>query len=413
MNRALSNYHGMLEGIEVLTKNFDDTKLITYLATNNAIENKLGLKEQSAEFTGNYAEDVKDTTKIPIGELLEYNLKDCCATEYVYTKHWQTLVNEHQKLCYDDIMKPSVKSILAMELHGMAINPIRVQEAKKELSDIVNSCLDFFKNNQHIQEVHYQLLKEKADKKTEAAKQKVYTIDDSVVRKDLEEFNPGSGKQIQYLLYDYFGLPVIELTDTKLPATGGKVLKKLINHTSNEDIVVIIEYLCDYSDANKILSTFIPPFENAQQIGDGSWRLYGNINLGGTKSLRPSSTAPNLLNLPSGSKFGKLIKKCFEPIHDWLFVGSDMDSLESKINALLTRDPNQMKVYEDLYDGHCIRAYYYFKEQMPKISLANVDDKCFVANVGGTDIRFKTGDTITYKNIKYSAEDFYEKITDT
>ena len=57
---------GMLYGLEVMLKNFDCTKIITYLATNSCAGNKLGLKEQAQEFAGDYAqEDIKDIRKIP------------------------------------------------------------------------------------------------------------------------------------------------------------------------------------------------------------------------------------------------------------------------------------------------------------------------------------------------------------
>ena len=36
---------------------------------------------------------------------------------------------------------------------------------------------------------------------------------------------------------------------------------------------------------------------------------------------------------------------------------------------LITKDPNKLKVYIDLYDGHCLRAYYYFGDQMVNINL--------------------------------------------
>ena len=52
--KNLSDYPGMQKGINVMTKNFQDVKIIAYLATNNAVENKLSLKEQSAEYMGNY-----------------------------------------------------------------------------------------------------------------------------------------------------------------------------------------------------------------------------------------------------------------------------------------------------------------------------------------------------------------------
>jgi DNA polymerase-1 len=51
----------------------------------------------------------------------------------------------------------------------------------------------------------------------------------------------------------------------------------------------------------------------------------------------------------------------------WLFCGADFASLEDRISALQTKDKNKLKVYTDGYDGHCLRAYGYFSENMPDI----------------------------------------------
>lgn len=37
------------------------------------------------------------------------------------------------------------------------------------------------------------------------------------------------------------------------------------------------------------------------------------------------------------------------------------------ISALTTKDENKLKVYTDGFDGHCLRAFAYFKDQMPDI----------------------------------------------
>jgi DNA polymerase-1 len=50
-------------------------------------------------------------------------------------------------------------------------------------------------------------------------------------------------------------------------------------------------------------------------------------------------------------------------------MGADFASLEDRISALTTKDPNKLKVYTDGYDGHCLRAYAYFKDEMPDIVL--------------------------------------------
>lgn len=101
--------------------------------------------------------------------------------------------------------------------------------------------------------------------------------------------------------------------------------------------------------------------------------MHGNFNLGGTVSGRMSSNRPNLQNLPStGTTFAKAFKDCFRAPKGWLLVGADFDSLEDKIAALTTKDPNKLKVYTDGYDGHCLRAYSYFKSQMPDIDPTSV-----------------------------------------
>lgn len=41
-------------------------------------------------------------------------------------------------------------------------------------------------------------------------------------------------------------------------------------------------------------------------------------------------------------------------------MGSDYSSLEDRINALLTKDRNKLKVYTDGFDGHMLRAVSYF-----------------------------------------------------
>ena len=70
---------------------------------------------------------------------------------------------------------------------------------------------------------------------------------------------------------------------------------------------------------------------------------------------------------PSGSTYAKLIKNCFRPPKGWIFCGADYNSLEDYVSALTTKDPNKIKVYEDGYCGHCLRAYYYFNKEFPDL----------------------------------------------
>ena len=73
--------------------------------------------------------------------------------------------------------------------------------------------------------------------------------------------------------------------------------------------------------------------------------------------------------------FGKLIKSCFgfQDHVRKIFAGLDFASLEDRISALTTKDHNKIKVYVDGFDGHCLRAYAYFGDQMPDIDPNSVE----------------------------------------
>ena len=87
-------------------------------------------------------------------------------------------------------------------------------------------------------------------------------------------------------------------------------------------------------------------------------------------------------NRPQLSILLKQIKECTSPElfkkvystlsfkNDWVLCSADYASLEDRIIALLTQDPAKMQIYTDGYDGHSLRAYGYYGDQMPLISEA-------------------------------------------
>lgn len=360
---------GLLEGMDVMLRDWDCTKLITYLAQNSCAGNKLSLKDQAQEFAGNYAqEDIKDISRIPLPELLEYNLIDACSTWYVYDKNHPTMVRDDQLDIYETIFKPAILDIVQMQLTGLPINMETVKEVRATLEEDRDDSLDRMRSSPIVEEYVQFLNRKWVHKRNSELKIKRVTIDDAD-----EEFNPNSNPQLQEMLYDILKLPVIETTDSGAPAADGKTLKNLKNHTDEQEILDLLDALIDFKAVDKILSAFIPAFEKAVQGPDGWHYMFGNFNLGGTLSGRLSSSDPNLQNIPSSSRYAKLIKRCVEAPSGWVFVGLDFDSLEDKISALTTKDPNKLKVYIDGYDGHSLRAYAYFKEQMPDIDPSTVE----------------------------------------
>lgn len=275
------------------------------------------------------------------------------------------MVADDQEYLYLTMMLPSLKTILQMELIGMPMDTEMIAKAKAELEAKEAAFLAVFKTSPTIQEYNLVLRQQAMEKANAKLKKKQHPLSafDHVV------LNPNSGPQLQGLLYEHMRLPEIDYTDTGLPATGVDTLVKLTHRTSNPEYLEILDALIGLAKVSKILSAFIPNFEAAVRKGDGIQWLHGSFNIGGTVSGRLSSSDPNLQQIPSGSEYGKLIKSCFKAPKGWIFAGADFNSLEDYISALTTKDPNKLNVYLKGFDGHCLRAAYYFREDLPHIDL--------------------------------------------
>ena len=364
------DYKSCLEGLDIMTNNLDCTKVLSYLAVNSCAGNTLGLKYQSQEFTGNYAQDdIKDIRKIALPDLLRYNGVDCMATNYTFDKHMPTVIADQQLELYNGLMKDSLRLIINVELVGLPMCPRKVVETKEKLEKLQEQYLLTIQNDPIVSKLNH-LLQVSA---MEAANAKLKTKQHPLEKFSDTVFNPGSNLQLQRLLYELLDLPILARTPTKAPATGGKIIKQLLDHEKAAPYKVLLQALIDYSAVTKIIQAFMPAFENGILKADGMRYLHGVFNLGGTVSGRLSSSDPNMQNLPAGSAYGKLIKELFMGPPGWIFAGADFNSLEDYISALTTRDPNKLKVYIDGYDGHCLRAYAYFQDQMPDIDPTSVD----------------------------------------
>ncbi len=366
----LLDTEGLLTGLEVMTTSYHDTKILAYLALNSTAGNELALKQLAHEFAGNWAnDDIKNIRKIPLQDLLEYNLIDGLSTNYVYDKYYPIMVADDQEGLYYDLMLPSQATIIQTELTGMALDPVRVQEVRRELEAIVAAQEVVLDSEPVIQQLNTRLRTEAMVKANAKLKTKQHPLSKFADKDDNSYigFNPNSGPQKIKLVYEEMGFPILYRTKGKQPSTKGKHLEILLNHTTNPAYIAVLEALILHTTSNKILTSFIPAFEQAIDKGDGVVWLHGSFNLGGTKSGRLSSSDPNLQNIPAGSIYGKLIKSCFVAPAGWIFGGADFNSLEDYISALTTRDPNKLKVYTDGYDGHSVRAFKYFPDDLPGI----------------------------------------------
>ena len=371
MESRFDNYEGMISGIETMTRFMQDTKLIYYLCTNNTAKNELSLKDAAFEFAGNYGIDITDISVHDPMKLKEYNLIDGLSTMYLYEKWYPVLAQEQQNRPYYSVFLPSVRVIIQMELVGMPLDMDQVRKVNAELEAIRESIRVSLFGIPSVSGFQDILRFEEFTEKNAEWKKK----SEPLSYFDYVTFNPNSNKQLQRLIYEYLGYEVIDKTDTGLPATGNDTLKKLIHLAKTEDHKLLFTKLIELADVSIILDNFLNAFLNKSiQHEDGWWWIHGSFNLGGTVSGRLSSSEPNLQNIPStGSPYAKLIKSCFKAPKGFVFSGADFASLEDRISALTTKDPNKIKVYVDGYDGHCLRAYYYYSDKMPDIDPTSVE----------------------------------------
>ena len=340
-------------------ENVEDSMLYVYIAKNSTTEAKLDLKSNSLEFAGNYGVDVKNADALPVNELLEYNLKDCLATWHVYDKYKDIVLKEGLIEPYRDVFQPSLKVLLKTMLTGLPLDTDKVLEVEKELQNKHDGHFKTLKKYDEIENFNHMFRASTMVETNSNLKRKCKPFSDFMHLK----FNPKSNNNIRDLFYNQLGYEAIDFTDTKQPATGAKTLIKLVNVAKQDSHKEILEHLIGIGQTSKILGTFIKAFKKYNIDG----YLHGNLKLGGTQSGRLSSSNPNLQNLPSNSTYGKAIKSCFVAPEGWLWAGADFSSLEDRINAILTGDPNKIKVYTDGYDGHSLRAFSYFKDEMPDI----------------------------------------------
>lgn len=288
--KDLNDYKGMYEGIKVFSK-MDDTMIMAYACINSTDRLGKGLKELSKEFTGNYAEDVKDIKLLSKENLLKYNLMDTCGTMYLYDKYTKMILEEEQREVYDTILKPSFAFLLEMMMTGLPIDYKRTLEAQEELSGIQEKALEVILNSEYVKRAESVLKRLESDK---------YNMTHKTKQKNPDEielvFNPGSGNQMRVLLFDILNFDVLEKTDTGLPSVGGAIIKEYLamsSHNGDKDVEALLKAILDFGSAIKVNGTFINALlELSIKHPDGNYVLNGNLKMGGTQSSRLASSNP-------------------------------------------------------------------------------------------------------------------------
>lgn len=285
--KETNDHELLLTGLETMTKNLEDTKVISYLALNSIARNSYTLKDLAHEYVGNYAVDVKDIRTVETDVLCNYNAIDVSATLYLYNKYYPAMVRDNQEPIYKELMLPSLKSIIHMEMIGFPVDMQKAVEVNNELTAKLNQLQDEIYSSKYVAIAEEQL----AIKELAKINSKLKTIQKDL--SDLEDFkfNLNSTDHLAELLFTVIGLPVLDYTPSKKPVVDARTLQKLLNHTEDEEVLELINKISQCNQLSKVLGTFIPALLNSE-CSDGYHYLRGSFNLGTVVSGRLSSSNP-------------------------------------------------------------------------------------------------------------------------
>jgi len=157
-------------------------------------------------------------------------------------------------------------------------------------------------------------------------------------------FNLGSPKQLQEILFDRQGLPVIRKTPKGQPSTAEDVLAELAN--DYELPAVIIEY----RGVSKLKSTYTDKLP--LMINERTGRIHTSYHQAVAATGRLSSTDPNLQNIPIRTEDGRRIRKAFVAPEGHLLLAADYSQIELRIMAHLSADKGLLKAFEQEQDVH-------------------------------------------------------------
>ncbi len=162
-----------------------------------------------------------------------------------------------------------------------------------------------------------------------------------------EEFNPASLACKRVLFFDVLKLPIINKTDSGLPACGAGELEE---YCAKYPHYTVLQNFGTIAKIEKEIGTYLEPFIGlAETSFDGRIRTnFVPLN----KSLRMRASNPNLLNLPRSS-----FKKCIKESNDNFIYQLDYSALESILGLNNTKDAARLAQYfAGVEDSHSVNA---------------------------------------------------------
>lgn len=329
----------------------------TMLAIHTMNENvQKGLKPQAQARLGvaPWGVDTKNLLKMPLAEVLEYNVLD---TWYMY---WvkQQLVKELKKqprfarLLMLETM-PAQRDLIDSELRGIWLDVPRLNERKPQVAKTLADIENKIKKAADLQCEENPLgLKPEDNEWPKDAKGKPRSV------------NFNASIFARWLLFDWCNLPVLARGKDKPDGRPG-------DPSMAEDVLMelkgqhpVVEIMLERVRWQKYLSSFLNPYE---ELYDEEHRIHTNFKLAGTVTGRLSSGKddPDKVSGVRGKLRGvnlqqvprePLIRGLFGAPPGWTFVEADYSQVELRIAAYLARERHMLHLYAIGADIHLTTA---------------------------------------------------------
>ncbi|BCL67093.1 DNA polymerase I [Haemophilus haemolyticus] len=159
-----------------------------------------------------------------------------------------------------------------------------------------------------------------------------------------QPFNLASTKQLQEILFDKLGLPVLQKTPKGAPSTNEEVLEELAY--SHELPKILVEH----RGLSKLKSTYTDKLP--QMVNSQTGRVHTSYHQAVTATGRLSSSDPNLQNIPIRNEEGRRIRQAFIAREGYSIVAADYSQIELRIMAHLSGDQSLINAFSQGKDIH-------------------------------------------------------------
>ncbi|MBN2322350.1 MAG: DNA polymerase I [Spirochaetes bacterium] len=290
-----------------------DTMVAAYLLDPG--RQRYGLDDMAKELLGyetiRYEDIVKEKGRTlqdyPLSDVSRYACEDSDITLRLHNRLEEELKKNRLLSLYRDVEVPLVSVLGKMEYAGVKVDPEYLgrmsKEFGKEIGEIENRIFEIAGG----------------------------------------PFNVRSTKQLQKVLFDNLGLPVIKRTKMGI-STDESVLEALSGSYE------IARFLLRHRRLTKLKSTYVDSLPS--MINPATGRIHTSFNQTVTTTGRLSSARPNLQNIPIREEEGRAIRRAFVPEEGKLLVSADYSQIELRILASLSGDEVMTETFNNDGDIH-------------------------------------------------------------